>query len=144
MNGMGSTPGSGRSPGGGHGNPLQYSCLRIPCTEEPWGLQSIVSHRDGQDWNNLAVMHAQYLDSWSIQPSRQTRCSTRRSFHQPSSIQHIPVLLYSMYENTIITVLTFKSAPSMNGHQEILYILSHLLPKAFWRRCIVFWCSLSV
>ena len=27
---MGSTPGSGRSPGVWHGNPLQYSCLRIP------------------------------------------------------------------------------------------------------------------
>ena len=25
----GSIPGSGRSPGGGHGNPLQYSCLEI-------------------------------------------------------------------------------------------------------------------
>jgi len=24
---MGSLPGSGRSPGGGHGNPLRYSCL---------------------------------------------------------------------------------------------------------------------
>ena len=24
---VGSTPGLGRSPGGGHGNPLQYSCL---------------------------------------------------------------------------------------------------------------------
>ena len=24
---MGSIPGSGRSPGGGHGNPLQHSCL---------------------------------------------------------------------------------------------------------------------
>ena len=24
---MGSIPGSGRSPGGGHGTPLQYSCL---------------------------------------------------------------------------------------------------------------------
>ena len=24
---MGSFPGSGRSPGGGHGNPFQYSCL---------------------------------------------------------------------------------------------------------------------
>ena len=24
------TPGSGRSPGGGHGNPLQYSCLENP------------------------------------------------------------------------------------------------------------------
>ena len=25
---MGSIPGSGRSPGGGNGNPLQYSCLK--------------------------------------------------------------------------------------------------------------------
>ena len=28
--GMGSIPGSGRSPGGGHGNPFQYSCLQNP------------------------------------------------------------------------------------------------------------------
>ena len=34
-------PRSGRSPGGGHGNPLQSSCWRIPWTEEPGGLQSI-------------------------------------------------------------------------------------------------------
>ena len=27
---LGSTPGLGRSPGGGHGNPLQYSCLENP------------------------------------------------------------------------------------------------------------------
>ena len=27
---MGSNPGSGRSPGGGHDNPLQYSCLENP------------------------------------------------------------------------------------------------------------------
>ena len=27
---LGSIPGSGRSPGGGHGNPLQYSCLENP------------------------------------------------------------------------------------------------------------------
>ena len=41
----GSIPGPGRSPGGGHGNPLQYSCLRIPWTEEPGGLQSTGSQR---------------------------------------------------------------------------------------------------
>ena len=37
----GSTPGSGRSPGEGHGNPLQYSCLENPMDrgEEPGGLQ---------------------------------------------------------------------------------------------------------
>ena len=38
-------PRSGRSPGGRQGNPLQYSCLKIPWTEElgrlwPIGLQS--------------------------------------------------------------------------------------------------------
>ena len=27
---MGLIPGSGRSPGGGHANPLQYSCLQNP------------------------------------------------------------------------------------------------------------------
>ena len=38
----GSIPGSGGSPGGGHGNPLQYSSLENP-TEKPGGLQSIGS-----------------------------------------------------------------------------------------------------
>ena len=33
--------GLGRSPGGGHGDPLQYSCLETPMNEEPNGLQSI-------------------------------------------------------------------------------------------------------
>ena len=34
----GSTPGLGRSPGEGNDNPLQYSCLKIPWTEEPGSL----------------------------------------------------------------------------------------------------------
>ena len=38
-------PGSGRSLGAGNGNPLQYSCLEIPWTEEPGGLQSMESQR---------------------------------------------------------------------------------------------------
>ena len=33
---MGSIPGSGRSPGGGHGNPLQYSCLENPMDRGAW------------------------------------------------------------------------------------------------------------
>ena len=32
----GSIPGSGRCPGGGHGNPLQYSCLENPMDRESW------------------------------------------------------------------------------------------------------------
>ena len=38
-----SIPGSGRSPGGGNGNPLQYSCLDNPMDGEPGGLQSMGS-----------------------------------------------------------------------------------------------------
>ena len=40
---LGSIPGLGQSPGGGHGNPLQYSCLENPHGQRslagcsPWG-----------------------------------------------------------------------------------------------------------
>ena len=34
-------PGLGRSPGEGHGNPLQYSCPENPMNKGPCGLQSI-------------------------------------------------------------------------------------------------------
>ena len=33
---IGSIPGSGRSPGGGHGNPLQYSCLENSMDRGAW------------------------------------------------------------------------------------------------------------
>ena len=33
---VGSIPGSGRSPGAGHGNPLQYSCLQNPVNRGAW------------------------------------------------------------------------------------------------------------
>ena len=39
----GSIPGSGRSPGEGNGNPLQYSCLENPMDREPGRLQSMGS-----------------------------------------------------------------------------------------------------
>ena len=33
---LGSLPGLGRFPGGGHGNPHQYSCLKNPMDREAW------------------------------------------------------------------------------------------------------------
>ena len=33
---LGSVPGSGRSPGEGNGNPLQYSCLENPMDRGAW------------------------------------------------------------------------------------------------------------
>ena len=33
---LGLTPGLGRSPGGGHGNPVQYPCLMSPMDRGAW------------------------------------------------------------------------------------------------------------
>ena len=43
---LGSIPGLGSSPGGGHGNPLQYSCLENPMQRglagySPWGHKEL-------------------------------------------------------------------------------------------------------
>ena len=48
----GSIPGSGRSPGGGNGNPLQYSCLENPMDREAW-LAAV--HGVTRDKHNLAT-----------------------------------------------------------------------------------------
>ena len=45
-----SIPGSGRSAGGGHGNPLQCSCLENPVDRGAWGwLQSVGSQKVRHD-----------------------------------------------------------------------------------------------
>ena len=46
----GSIPGSGRSPGRGHGNPLQYSCLENPTDRGAWQAKV---HRVTQQWSQL-------------------------------------------------------------------------------------------
>ena len=51
----GSVPGSGRSPGGGHGNPLQYSCLENSMDRGAWWLLSMGSQRVGHDLATLTV-----------------------------------------------------------------------------------------
>ena len=55
---VGSIPELGRSPGGEYGDPLQYSCLEVPWTEQPGRLQSI-ELQGVRDWSDLACIHAQ-------------------------------------------------------------------------------------
>ena len=56
---VGSIPGSGRSPGGWNGNPLQHPCLENPGTEEAGRLQSLGSPRVGHHWATGHIL-------WSI------------------------------------------------------------------------------
>ena len=45
-----SIPGLGRSPGGGNGNPLQYSCLENPMDRGAWRP---IAHRIREDQTRL-------------------------------------------------------------------------------------------
>ena len=47
---IGSIPGSGRSPGGGHGNPLQCSCLENPMVRGSWRA---TVHGVAKSWTRL-------------------------------------------------------------------------------------------
>ena len=48
---LGSIPGLGRSHGGGHGNPLQFSCLENPMDRGAWWA---TNHGVAQSWTRLS------------------------------------------------------------------------------------------
>ena len=60
---VGSIPGSGRSPGGGHGNPLQYSCLENPMDRGAWRatVHGVVKSRTRL--KRLSTAHAWFCSS---------------------------------------------------------------------------------
>ena len=65
----GSIPGSRRSPGGGNGNPLQYSCLENPMDRGAWrATVHGVSERCGHD---LAIKQQQQ----HVKSGAQKNCS---------------------------------------------------------------------
>ena len=52
---MGSIPVSGRSPGGGHSNPLQYSCLENPMDRGAWRAYSPKGHKESDVTEQLTL-----------------------------------------------------------------------------------------
>ena len=58
---MGLISGSRRSPGGRHGNPLQYSCLENPLDRGAWRAIVHSATKTGHDWSDLACMQASSL-----------------------------------------------------------------------------------
>ena len=50
----GSIPGSGRSPGGRHGNPFRYACLENPLDWRAWQATVHRAIQSQNDWSSLA------------------------------------------------------------------------------------------
>ena len=55
---MGLIPGSGRSPGEGNGDPLQYSCLE---NSMDWGAWRVTVHGVTESYLTKATWHTHYL-----------------------------------------------------------------------------------
>ena len=93
-----SISGSGRSPGEGNGNPLQYSCLRNS-TEEPGGLQSIGSQRVRHNWatNTFTSFHVVYISQ--LKKKKHTRCCPEQGGHVTINILMSGSLLQHLWGN---------------------------------------------
>ena len=57
---VGSIPELRRSPGGGHSNPLQYSCLENPLDRGTWWD---TAHGVAKNWTRLKQLITQYIAS---------------------------------------------------------------------------------
>ena len=70
----GSIPGSGSSPGGGHGNPLQYSCLEnpiqsslvgySPCSPKESDVPEWLTHRERIHEASFSDSNEHVVDKW--------------------------------------------------------------------------------
>ena len=63
---LGSIPGSGRSPGKGNGNSLQYSCLENPMDRGAWWAIVHTVTRVEHDWSDLAAAWYFFVNSLSF------------------------------------------------------------------------------
>ena len=60
---VGSIPGSGRSHGGGNGNPLQYACLENLVDGGPWWA---TVHGVTKSWTRLKQLSTVYMKEYFI------------------------------------------------------------------------------
>ena len=109
----GSTPGLGRSPGGGYGNPLQYSCLEDPMDRGAW--QATV-HRVTKSQTRLKWLGMHTCMSFSRMHRKHSGFLPR--FYDPQ-VQLIPQLLW---------VLAPRDSQLLIASRELLHPGSYKLP----------------
>ena len=75
----GPIPGVGSAPGGGHGSPLQYSCLESPMDKGAWRAPAhgvAKSHNRSIEPHGQAVQKTQNVGEWPREGSRLLYLST--------------------------------------------------------------------
>ena len=110
---LGSTPGWGRSPGGEHGNPLQYSCLENPMDRGAWWA---TVYGLAENWTRLSDW-AQHSTGYSI-------CSISRY------LRSVPCSACYQFQHRV-EVLPFISKPCPTFILIIFYMIA-ILSGASW------------
>ena len=120
---LGSIPGSGRSPEGGHGNPLQYSCLENPMDRGGW---QATAHEMAKSQTPLSDLHFHftlmtYQAARAVKPLLANAGDARDSGSIPGSERstgggHGNPLQYSSLEDPMVSGAWWASVHG--GHKE--------------------------
>ena len=124
----GSIPGSGRSPGGGHGDPLQYSCLENPKDTGAWWVTDnrVTKNRTWLKWlsrhnvqRRFKCVHftgTPHKEAPALEPK------VRRPRSSPSSGPFRHISSFLILASLCLHVLICK-----NGNELVLPSLSYLV-----------------
>ena len=80
----GSIPGLGRFPGGGHGNPLQYSCLKNPMDRGAWWAYGVAKSQTELKQQHRSLKCA----LTSLAPRREPRFAKKQTQKRLKSLSH--------------------------------------------------------
>ena len=107
---LGSIPGSGRSPGEGNGNPLQFLAWKIPWMEEPGRLQSMGAPRV---WHNWATSLTHYI-------------SFKEGFNNATNTSQFLLLLFNLVGCLTFVIFTLATLLIL----LLFYFLTYFLANA--------------
>ena len=119
----GSTPGSGKSPGGGYSNPLQYSCLRIPWTEEPSWPHSMGSKYILEKHKHKNSLHI-YRNAASILNSQRFTRFVFSYFLVSVFCNCVTLMSIPFWEVSVYIIWLSDDSGSMDSCSKVLCLLS--------------------
>ena len=93
MRDVGSIPGSGRSPGGGHGNPLQYSCLENLMDRGTWWATVHEITKESDTTESIACATFPGL-GWYLQCLSHPLCNSRSFLKEKDLFHFVKIILF--------------------------------------------------